>query len=222
MAAVYSRLLAICAGEIPSRSSPSCPARRRPARMEEERLADRASGRITSGRDRPTAPSHARPVRPPARVVVAHGRDELPDRLLRAPRRAAETVTPYCDIAAYAVYPCRACWVRRMSSSLRPQPRTDACRGHVHVAVPVRLAYRAVCQLCRAVSGVQAQNRLAAAHKGYGLSEIMGDLSRTAWRALSHFTLSYQNFIPAAARASRAVRDALRRRYDQPASPCTS
>ena len=39
------------------------------------------------------------------------------------------------------------------------------------------------------------QNRLAAAHKRYGLSEIMGDLSRKgAAGTLSHFTLSYQNF----------------------------
>ena len=87
------------------------------------------------------------------------------------------------------------------------------------LAVPVRLhiapdaSFAALCQRCRRRTGWRRHTR------GYGLSEIMGDLSRTAWRARCRTLLYPTKLYPAAARASRAVRDALRRRYDQPAHP---
>ena len=97
---------------------------------------------------------------------------------------AQQNVTPYCIFfAAYAVYLSRMLGTEDVVIiTPRLNRGTDEDRnaaGMYTLAVPVRLhiapdaSFAALCQ------EVQAQNRLAAAHKGYGLSEIMGDLSRT-------------------------------------------
>ena len=201
MAAVYSRLLAICAGEDPqpfvsflSRAAAAG------ADVEEERLADRGFWQdYLSGAETGRLP-HPMPDQSGHRLVWSSHTvgKERSDRLRAF--AAQQNVTPYCIFfSAYAVYLSRMLGTEDVVIiTPRLNRGTDEDRnaaGMYTLAVPVRLhiapdaSFAALCQ------EVQAQNRLAAAHKGYGLSEIMGDLSRTGMAgALSHFTLSYQNF----------------------------
>lgn len=198
---VYDRLLALCAGEEPEPfvSFLSRAAAVRPD-VEAERAADRSFwqdylNEAEAGRTPHPMPDHA-----DNRIVwSSHAVGRERSDSLRAFARQ-QNVTPYCVFfAAYAVY------LSRMLDTddvivITPRLGRDTAEdrnaaGMYTMAVPVRLRITPETSFAALCQEIQVQNRLAAAHKSYGLSEIMGDLSHKGVAgSLSHFTLSYQNF----------------------------
>lgn len=112
----------------------------------------------------------------------------------------SQNLTPYSVFfAAYAFYLSRVLStedvvviVPRLNRAAQADREAS---GMFTVAVPVRLRVApetSFLDLCRQAGD---QSALAAAHKAYGLSEILSDLSRNGSAGtLSYFTLSYQNF----------------------------
>ena len=198
---VYDRLLAICAGEEPQ---PFTSFLARAAAMPADDQAARAADRdfwenYLSSAETGRLP-HPMPDQPGHRIVWSShvvGK-ERSDRLRAF--AAQQNVTPYCVFfAAYAIYLSRALNTEDVIV-ITPRLGRDTAEdrnaaGMYTTAVPIRLHITpetSFADLCREI---QAQNRQAAAHKNYGLSEIMGDMSRQGMAGtLSHFTLSYQNF----------------------------
>lgn len=197
---VYDRLLALCAGEEPAAFDSFLSRAAAESSNEEERSTDRLFWQDYLGGAEPGRLPHPMPDQPGHRIAwSSHSVGSARSSQLRA-FAAQQNVTPYCVFfAAYAVYLSRMLGTEDVII-ITPRLNRDTAMdrnaaGMYTLAVPVRLhitpetSFAALCQ------EVQVQNRLAAAHKRYGLSEIMGDLSRKgAAGTLSHFTLSYQNF----------------------------
>ena len=197
---VYDRLLALCAGEEPAAFDSFLSRAAADSSNEEERSTDRLFWQDYLGGAEPGRLPHPMPDQPGHRIAwSSHSVGSARSSQLRA-FAAQQNVTPYCVFfAAYAVYLSRMLGTEDVII-ITPRLNRDTAMdrnaaGMYTLAVPVRLhitpetSFAALCQ------EVQVQNRLAAAHKRYGLSEIMGDLSRKgAAGTLSHFTLSYQNF----------------------------
>lgn len=111
-----------------------------------------------------------------------------------------QDVSPFCVFfTAYAVYLSR---LLRTEDIILLVPRfnrdTEEDRnaaGMYTMAVPVRLSVAPETPFAALCRVAQEQNRRAAAHKKYGLSDILSDAARAGMAGpLSHFTLSYQRF----------------------------
>lgn len=201
MASVYSRFLALCAGDQPAplvsflsraaeQAAQAAPDWSVHRDFWQEYLKDTEPGRLPH------------PLPEQASHTIAWSSHELgADRSARLRALAKELqVTPYCVFfAAYAIYLSQVLHTEDIIILVprlnRDQEADREAAGMYTLAIPVRLQVSpetSFADLCRAV---QTQSRQAAVHKSYGLSDIMDDLSRQGMAgALSYFTLSYQNF----------------------------
>ncbi len=108
-------------------------------------------------------------------------------------------VSPFCVFfGAYALYLSRLLGTEDICVIVPRLNRTKDdlnTAGMYTMAVPVRVQVKPESSFVELCQHIQNQSRAAAAHKAYGLSELMDDLSREGRAgALSHFTLSYQDF----------------------------
>lgn len=198
---VYDRLLALCAGEEPApftsfleRAAQCVPAsedtRENDRQFWQTYLQDLESGGMPH--PLPDGADHAI-------EWSSHAVGSERSARLRA-FAAQEHVTPYCVFfAAYALYLSRVLNTQDVVIITprlnRSQEADRNAAGMYTMAVPVRLHIDPNMRFADLCREIQAQNRLAAAHKDYGLSDIISDHARqSVGGPLSHFTLSYQNF----------------------------
>ncbi len=201
MATVYGRFLALCAGETPAElTSFLSQAAAQAAAPPTDWSSDRAFWQEYLQGVEPGRLPHPMPDYANYKICWsshAVGQDRS-SRLRDFAQQAG--VTPYCVFfAAYALYLSHVLGTQDIIV-LIPRLNRDSqadrdAAGMYTLAVPVRVKVspdKSFVSLCQEI---QSQSRLAAAHKQYGLSDILGDLSRQGMAgALSQFTLSYQSF----------------------------